>query len=158
MSRAIPRLERPALDLRRRRFEGSRHGIVVVGSWLNERGRSSQPCLVLLHPARPVAAGKTVPCVVPLSEAWRWAAHGDVGDPEHVARVVNDWLANGYLPGNIHSRRDRLAVLDAVNFYLPDLISMPPQPPADTAPVGEIVAIDRDTGRVITQSEVQGYV
>jgi hypothetical protein len=149
----IPRahIEAPALDLRRRHFEGSRNGIVVVGSWIRtDDSPIPEPCMVLLDPTRPVARGRTIPVVIPLSEAWRWAAHGDVGDPEHCGRQAFDWLANGYLPGNPHSPRDRMRVLDTINHYLPDLLSMPPAPKAEAprrgASFGEVTIRNTKTG------------
>lgn len=151
------RPERPAIDLKRRHFEGSKHGIIYVGTWLNDpksRNRS-QPCLVLLHGSRAIAQGRTVPCIIALDQAWRWAAHGDVGDPEHCGRIVHEWLEKGYLPGSPHSAKDKIRVLDVINERLPDLICIPPQPKADASPaIGEIIAIDRSTGRVIREQEI----
>lgn len=149
----IPRayIEAPALDLRRRHFEGSRNGIVVVGSWIRtDDSPIPQPCLVLLHPTRPIAKGRTIPVVIPLGEAWRWAAHGDVGDPEHCGARTFQWLAEGLLPGNPHSARDRMRILDTINHYLPDLLAMPPAPAAERprkAPsFGEITITNKATG------------
>lgn len=154
MSRLIHTLERPAIDLRHRHFEGKKHGILFVGTWLNDKNRS-QPCLVLLHGSRPIAAGRTMPCIIAMDQAWRWAAHNSVGDPEHCGRLVHDWLAKGYLPGSPMSARDKLAVLDVVNERLPDLIAMPPRPRGDTAAIGEMVAIDRETGRILMERELK---
>ncbi|GGE24206.1 hypothetical protein SAMN05421774_10869 [Gemmobacter megaterium] len=156
----IPRamIEAPALDLRRRHFDGERNGIVVVGSWIRtDASPLPEPCMVLLHPLRPIARGRTVPVVIPLSEAWRWAAHGDVGDPEHCGARTFQWLADGLLPGNAHSPRDRLRVLDTINHYLPDLLSMPPAPALDrrrSGPsFGEIKITNTVTGET-RQSEI----
>lgn len=152
----IHALGRPAIDLTKRHFEGSKHGIVYVGTWLNDPASltRSQPCLVLLHGSRPISAGRTVPCIIALDQAWRWAAHGDVGDPEHCGRIVADWLRAGYLPGDVTNPNDRLRVLDVVNTRLPDLINMPPKPKGDTAAIGEAVQIDRQTGRIISEREI----
>lgn len=163
MSRIITNLDRPAIDLSKRHFEGERNGIVYIGTWLNDTDHPtrSEPCLVLLHAARPVKAGRTVPIIIPLSECWRWAAHGDVGDPEHCADQIAAWLRAGYLPGDPSSLRDMLGVMDLINSRLPDLISMPPKPAGDmrnAAAIGEIRAIDRETGRVITEQEVKIHV
>jgi len=150
----IPRayVEAPALDLRRRHFEGNRNGIVVVGSWIRtDNGKSPEPCMVLLDPTRLIAKGRTVPVVIPLREAWRWASHGDVGDPEHCGARTFEWLAEGLLPGNPHSPRDRMRILDTINHYLPDLLAMPPAPKADKprrgASFGEIIVTNRNTGQ-----------
>lgn len=133
-------LERPALDLRYRHFERQKHGMHIIGAWLRDETGDYDPCIVLLHASRPIVPGRTTPCIIPLREAWRWAAHGDVGDPSHVARVVNDWIASGALPGNVWIKRDRLAVLDAVNENLPDLFTMPPRPVFDLRVIAEVSA------------------
>lgn len=163
----IPRhlAERPAIDLRIRLFERRKHGILIIGTWMHDATDPSepdQPCLVLLHGGRDVRAGATVPVIIPLSQAWMWAAHGDVGDPVHCGRQVAEWLADGILPGNVHSPKDRLKVLDAINEALPDLLKMPP-PPMDFGPrrrvsFGEMSIIDAATGRVLDQREVANHV
>lgn len=141
-------LERPAIDLHQRHFEGSRGGIIYIGTWLWQ-GRSSDPCLVLLHGARPVRKGRTVPVIIPLAEAWRWAMHGDVGDPAHCAQSVQEWLTAGLLPGHPMASRDKLQVMSLINDLLPDLINMPPAPRREASrSVGEVYKTDMQTGEV----------
>ncbi len=156
MSRLISSLERPALDFKHFHFRHEKHGMVVWGMWWLDLDQNKyQPALVLTHAGRPLVPGKTMPCIVPLDECWRWAAHGDVGDPAGVAKTVVEWLSAGYLPGNVHSARDRVNVLDAVNSYLPDLINMPPKPRFAQRVVGEAATIDHQTGRIIDEKELR---
>lgn len=159
MSDLSAALIRPALDLRYRHFEARVGDIIVIGTWLRESAKQSQPCLVLLHARRPIAAGKTVPCVIPQNEAWRWVAgHKGDGDPAHcVARCVQ-WLACGYLPGDATNKRDLVAIVDAVNSRLTDLKNMPPRPPVDRAAIADVILTNRDTGETISETEIRDDV
>lgn len=152
-----PSLTPPALDLNKVHFEGIINGILVLGSWVRRKGAGVkyEPCLVLLHPMRPIAAGRTVPIIIPLSEAWRWALHGDVGDPAHCVASVCDWFVDGLLPGNPAVKADYMRVVDAINQRLPDLIAMPPRPKGDTAAIGEAFKLDAKTGRIIEEREIR---
>jgi hypothetical protein len=147
MSKLIP-LVKPALNLAERHFQSTLNGIIVIGTWLRD-GRKFQPCLVLLHPMRPVAAGRTIPIVIPLSEAWRWAVHGEVGDPLHCVLTMNEWFRDGLLDGQIGNRKDHMRVLDAVNQRLPDLIAMPPRPKGEQAVAADVTLINKQTGEII---------
>jgi hypothetical protein len=147
-------IHRPAIDLRKRAFEGSKHGIVFIGTWLRD-GNHTQPCLVLLHGLRPIARGRTIPCIIALDSAWKWAAHSGVGDPEHCGRLSSEWIADGLLPGNPHSAADKMAVLDVVNSRLSDLIAMPPAPKGERQVFGDIIITNRLTGDVTERSMIQ---
>lgn len=151
MSRMITHIERPALDLRKRLFERRKHGIIIIGTWLRD-GNHTQPCLVLLHGSRPVARGKTIPCIIPLESAWKWAAHIDVGDPEHCRKMANEWMDDGLLPGS--GAAGAVNILDAVNDNLTDLIRMPPAPRGEVQTLGEVIITNRQTGEV-TEREMK---
>lgn len=146
-------IERPAIDLRYQHFKSEKHGITIIGTWLND-GNDSQPCMVLLHSGRDVRPGKTVPCIIALDQAWRWAFHGEVGDPAHCARLVATWIGTGALPGSVWNQKDRMQVADAVNSRLPDLLAMPPRPRIGTLIIGEASITEKDSGKVIDQREV----
>lgn len=156
--RKLRPIARATLDLNKRAWEANVNGHIVVGTWVRTEGRNWQPCMVLLHGSRPICRGKTVPCVIPLNESWRWAMHGDVGDPAHVVARVMEWLACGYLAGDPTSKRDYLAVVDAVNKRLPDLIAMPPRPKGDLDVIGEVTALNKVTGEIMFQTEVTNDV
>lgn len=156
MSKLITSIEKPALNLNQLHFKSTINGIVVMGTWLRE-GRRFQPCLVLLHPSRPIAAGRTVPVVIKLSEAWVWAMHGDVGNPLHCVLAMNEWFRDGLLPGQIGNRKDHMRVLDAINQRLPDLIAMPPRPKGEQVAVAEVTLINKSTGE-ITERELKDDV
>lgn len=155
-------LVRPAINLAHRHFERRRHGIIVIGTWLTD-GNRTQPCMVLLHGSRPIAAGRTVPVIIPLAEGWRYAVTqerggGTIGDPDHASASINEWLMKGLLPGNPWNPRDHLKVLDAINENLRDLLAMPPKPRFGDYAVGDIVIKDRATGKVIGEKEITNDV
>lgn len=148
--------EQPILRLALRHFEGTKNGITVIGTWCFEK--RSQPCMVLLDARRPISRGRTIPCIIRLADAWRWAAHNDVGDPESCSKTTDEWLASGALPGSPHVARDKLAVLDTVNFFLRDLVQMPPAPLLDQRVIGDMQVIDRSTGLIVNESEAKTNV
>lgn len=155
MSRLIkPTILAPALDLTKRQFEATHKGILVIGTWFRAEGQNGwEPCMVLLHAFRPIRSGRTIPVVIKLRDAWRWAMHGDVGDPAHCVASIIEWLHYGYLPGNPASKADHLIVMEAINSRLPDLITMPPRPVGDKVTVADMVIKNRETGEIIEERE-----
>lgn len=157
MSRRLitPKIEPIALDLTKRQFETIHKGILVIGTWVREGSYRWEPCLVLVHAFRPIRRGKTVPVVIKLRDSWPWALHGDVGDPAHCVKSIIDWLHNGLLPGNPASKADHIAIMEAINSRLPDLIAMPPRPQGDTETVADMIIKNRETGEIIQEREVK---
>lgn len=154
-------LIRPALDLRHRAFTRTHHGIVCIGTWLTaERGGRTQPCLVLLHPLRPISAGRTIPIVIAMDALWQYAQAEDksVGDPVAAAIQITDWLACGDLPGDVHNPRDHFRILDAINECIRDVYAMPPKPDFGSYAIGDVVITDRTTGKVIAEQEISNSV
>jgi hypothetical protein len=147
-------IEKHALDLNNVQFETRKHGIIVLGSWVRVDNRW-QPCLVLLHGSRPVARNKTMPIVIPLSESWRWALHGEVGDPAHCVQKIIEWLHYGWLPGNPANKNDHIKIMDAINTRLPDLIAMPPKPKGELYTIGEAIIRNVTSGEAIAHREIQ---
>lgn len=155
MSRLISpyrrRAERPVFDLTKIHASSVSHGIRVVLGWFwDQDEREYEPCIALMKLRPPV-----VPCIIPLSSAWRWALHDNTGDPAHVAKTVFNWIYDGALPGNPHAPVDAMAVLNAVDSRLRDLVMMPPRPPGDIVTVADIEVRDHDTGKIINETEVK---
>lgn len=149
----ITTLAPPALDLKKRHFEVTKNGIIVIGTWLREGRRKFEPCLVLLHAGRPIQAGRTVPIVIKLADAWKWALHGDVGDPAHCVRSIMGWLHAELLPGNPASKRDHIQIMEVINSRLTDLIAMPPMPVGDRHTIADVIMTNKHTGAT-TEREV----
>ncbi|WP_126975581.1 hypothetical protein [Frigidibacter oleivorans] len=144
----------PPLDLRLRAFERITKNIILIGSWWRTGRASYEPCLVLLHPGRPIARGRTTPVVILMSDLWRFAMPEDrsVGDPVYAGLRINEWLGAGLLPGSAHHARDHVAILDAINDGIRDVFHMPPDPPeifGKSLPIGEVTMTDRASGRTI---------
>lgn len=150
--------EKPVLDLSKVHFQHQQGSILVLGSWYMDREtRRSQPCLVLLDAKKKVARKRVIPCVIPLSDMWRWTL--EMGDPVHVATNIHDWLTCGALPGSAANKRDVWNVMDAVQSRLRDLWAMPPLPfelavRNSAVPVGTIDVTERNTGKIVDQIEV----
>ena len=143
------------LNLNHRHWEANINGLILIGSWARISRRHWEPCMVLLHPLRPIQAGKTVPIIIYLKDAWRWAMHGDVGDPAHCVKQIITWLAEGLLPGSPGSKADHMRIIDAINRRLPDLIAMPPRPKGDEYAVAEVTMLNKQTGEVIIEREIK---
>lgn len=158
MTRLLSLDEKPVLDLNHTHFEHLHGGILVMGSWYMDREtRESQPCLVLLDAARKVQRKRTIPCVIPLDDMWKWTV--EMGDKDHVSRCVTDWMTSGALPGSPTNKRDVFNVLDAVQSRLRDLWSMPPLPVKaaiknSAVPVGALTITERNTGKAVHEIEV----
>lgn len=159
MKRLIDLDEKPVLDLNNVAFQHITHGILVLGTWYMDRDtRTSEPCLVLLDAARRVARKRTIPCVVRLSNMWRWAP-APIGDPQFVSETIHDWLSSGALPGTAGNKADTFRVLDAVMSRLRDVVYMPPLPVKaavkhGAVPVGDMTITERESGKPIHQVEV----
>lgn len=149
MSRKLITIAPPALNLDQCQFETTKNGIIVIGTWLREGRRKFEPCLVLLHGGRPVQAGRTVPIVIKQADAWKWALHGEVGDPAHCVQAIISWLHLGLLPGHPSNKRDHIRIMEAVNSRLPDLIAMPPKPKGDQYIVADATMTNTTTGETI---------
>ncbi|WP_282029484.1 hypothetical protein [Paracoccus marcusii] len=156
----------PALDLNLSAFDRNVGPVRVVGSWwLDQTGmRMPKPCLVLLHPLRRVRAGRTVPVVIHLDDAWKWSPdtmdplpgelHTD-GGPTWASKTVRGWLQEGLLPGNPNNPGDRLRIYDAIVDSLRDLIHMPPLPPrASKLILAEVEIVNTNTGKTIGSAEI----
>lgn len=150
-------LDRPTLKLDQRHFTRFKHGFEVIGTWYqteDTRWRWKE-CLVVLPATLPTGRRHT-PVIIPLTEAWKWAMHGDVGDPAHVFEKTAEWFSQGVLPGVAGNKRDHMRLLDAINDCLTELIAMPPRPKSDTAAIGDIL-ITKATGET-TEHEVRNDV
>lgn len=158
----------PALDLNLSAFDRQIGPVRVIGSWwLDQQGmKMPRPCLVLLHPLRRVGAGRTVPIVIHLDDAWKWspdtldpmpfekAARTD-GGPTWASRTIRSWLQEGLLPGSPNNPADRLAVYDAIVDSLRDLIHMPPLPPRKSKLIlGEVEIVNTNTGKTLGSAEI----
>jgi hypothetical protein len=140
-------LDRHTLDLRQRHFTRVKHGFEVIGTWYqdDETRWRWKPCLAII-PA--IKWHKVTPVIIPLESAWKWALHGDVGDPLHCLQKTAEWFGKGYLPGAPMNKRDHMRLYDAINESLPDLIAMPPRPKGDTVAIADVI-IRRETGEII---------
>lgn len=155
--------DRPVVDLSLRHFENTCRGVLVIGTWyMDPETRQSQPCLALVDAHRKVRPGKTVPCIIPLDQAWRWTR--EIGDHAHVSRTIAEWIACGALPGAIANKSDFHAVLDAIQSRFRDLLTMPPLPVKaaithGAAPAaGDLIITERASGKVVHEAEVTGHV
>ena len=118
---------RPALDLRFQHFSHMHRGIRIIGTWwMDEESGSAEPCLVLMDGLRPMRRGRTIPCVIRLSDMWAWTR--EEGEPAYIAEAIADWMLSGALPGDPHSKPDVIRIYDAVQSRLRDLYAMPPAP------------------------------
>jgi hypothetical protein len=160
--RRILELDPPQLDLRKHQFWDQKHGMHIVGSWWlpRESRKRFTPCLALLPTNRPIRAGRSKPVVIFLADAWKWAMHSDVGDPEHCVERCKEWTAEGLLPGDPHNKASHMRIVDAINSRLPDLIAMPPMPPmmGQSFTLGEVTITDKNTGAIIREGEISRNV
>jgi len=149
-------LIRPSLNLEIKAFDRTKHGIRVIGTWHvddSQRGKS-QPCLVLLDAMRPLQPGRTVPIVILMNDAWKFAVSDDreLGDRQHATYSITEWIMENLLPNNV------LGILDAINDSLRDLYNMPPKPREGAYAIGDLVMKDSETGETIKEVEITNRV
>jgi hypothetical protein len=121
---------------------------------VNDKGRQ-EPCMVLVDAGRTVSAKHTMPVVIYLDNAWRFAVSEDprVGDRLHTKISITEWIDTGMLSGTF------INILSAINENLRDLYNMPPKPPfiGDYA-IGDIIIKDRLSGSVLSETEMKNNV
>ena len=139
----------PVLDLNKRHFELTAHGILVIGTWYRHSRTRWEPCLAMTYANRPIHPEITRPIIILLKDAWKWALHGEVGDPAHCVASIIEWLHEGLLPGSPANKRDHMNVMDAVNRRLTDLIAMPPRPKGDEYAIADAVMVNKLTGEIV---------
>ncbi len=127
---------RHALDLTVTHRTYTRGDVMVWLTWLRRADRH-EPCMVLTPRAILTSHERIIPCIVPLSQAWKWSE--EVGDQDHAAVTAAIFCAN--LGFNPYNPKNVFKLMGIVRDYLGDLISTPPRPtdlPRVTAAVMEI--------------------
>lgn len=163
LSAAISLDDTPVLDLEHIHFETVYRGIRIIGTWyIDPDTRESEQCLVLMDAAKPIQrkAGKrdrAMPCVILHRDMWKWTV--EMGDTQHQAFNIFQWMATGALPGTPGNMPDVFRIFDAIQSRLRDLWSMPPMPPKaavkhGAVPIGDLTITERDSGKAVQQIEV----
>lgn len=94
-------------------------GLDVAGTWADFEGLGRfEPCLVITNPNHPAPEE---PCVVKMSDAWRW--NGILGDPHATAIEAYDFALRLGLEAAVGDVR---AVYDVVRANIDQLVKMPP--------------------------------
>jgi hypothetical protein len=115
-------LEVPALDLTRYR-NVYRHGdITVYETWWMADRDGPQPCLALV-PSH-ARADQMVPCVVTLSDAWKWSE--EIGDPRYAVHACFEFAKA--LGLSTSKATNIVRIRSMIVDHLGDLVSMPPIP------------------------------
>ncbi len=121
-----------------------RRGDLIV--WLTWHMLRGEPLLVLT-PNEIAHHERVIPCVVPLSAAWKWDER--TGDEEQATITAAIFCANlGFSP---YRRPNVLRVMSTIREHLGDLLSMPPMPDDTREKAAEIVITDNATGKVAEQ-------
>lgn len=137
--------ERPVIDLSIRHFERRTGPFTLIGTWLKTETR--EPCLVILPRFRKIE--QSVPCIIPLSSAWRWSE--EYGDPLWAALTAIGFAK--VMPSLDPLKvSDVNKVLDAVRGCLGDLAAMPPSV-FERKIAGDMKFTNRETGEV-TQKDI----
>lgn len=109
-----------ALDLTRYAFKRTFGDITAYGTWY---GKEHDPVLVLI-PTYRQSHEKTTPCVVPLTNAWKWDEM--MGDPEGCAHTCVKFASlMGFDP---LSRITAQRIASIIRDNIGDLLHIPPKP------------------------------
>lgn len=109
-----------SLDLTRYAWKRELGDITVYGTWF---GAEQDPALVLV-PTMRQSWQKTTPCVVPLTNAWKWDEF--TGDPAGCARTCVQFA--GFLGFNPMSSMTVQRIASIIRDHLGDLLHIPPKP------------------------------
>lgn len=122
-----------------------RGDITVFRTWLRMVD-SWQACLVLVPSTIFISNERVVPCVVPLSTAYKWAE--ETGDFGECLITAGHFCANiGFNPMN---KKNPMKIVSIIRDLLGELVTIPPRP--EHAPervvAAEMEVIDNQTGKV----------
>lgn len=131
------------LDLSLRHWEKTRHGITAIGTWLRQED-GWRPCMVLIR-----AGGEydphSVPCTITVDQAFHWEPSTAISFEQTMMKAIGfcDALRLSL------DRHTVVRLMDFVNDFLSDLISMPPLPESAIEPtdVAHITMVNHTTGR-----------
>lgn len=133
-------MPKPALDLTMHTFMRESKELTVFGTWIYDHEEEDhEPCLVLVK-TNAVGTDKIVPCVVLLSEAWRYEDPGS--GHWHLLMIARKFVKAMGLDDNMTNTH---MVADAIHTHLLDLIKLPPRPTEqDTSRGAEAVIVGPD--------------
>lgn len=136
---------RHALDLTTYHRVFSRGDVLVYATWLR-RGGTWEPCLVLVPRNRILSNDTVIPCVVPMSTAFKWAE--ETGDFMDCLTTAGIFAANlGFNPFN---PKNPFKIIGMIRDHLHDLLTIPPRDDSRAPKVAaaEMEVIDNNTGKV----------
>lgn len=140
------------IDITRYHFKRDVGDLAVIGTWAKLADGQRRRCLVLMMKWAYGTDDLRVATVYDDVDLPNWAVdsrmHGNMEWAVHQAADICETLGITLTPPNINR------VIDAVQNHLPDLIMMPPAPPAPSMVIGDIQMRERDSGRVI-ESEIR---
>lgn len=112
---------RPALDLTRYHARHTHGDITVFLTWYGDGAGRAEPALALV-PTYKIGHEGVTPCVVTLSNAWRWSA--EIGDPHHCAQASLIFARLLGMDDTTMFGPMRIATM--IQDHLGDLVLMPP--------------------------------
>lgn len=131
------------LDLTKRHWTRTLHGLTLIGTWLYQGEHMRwRPCMVIMR-AGDETSDHFVPCVVPLDTAWVFSEA--IGDPRVAARTIHEFLGMLRLT---QDKRNNIQLFTLIHDHLDDLAGIPPYPYGEGALLGELTMTDSN-GRVI---------
>jgi hypothetical protein len=134
-----------SLDLSRRAWSRVLGNLTLIGTWLRGGaiGDAWRPCLVIVRTGEEFNA---VPCVVPMDMAHVWDCRTGKGDPATAARTAMMFTKALRLDDG-QAMKQAMRIATVIADHLDDLLSMPPAPPDNDAPVvAEAIITVNETG------------
>lgn len=118
-------------------------GSIMV--WMTWNRITGVPCMVLTPKDAHLSHERVIPCVIPLTMAWKW--DDKIGDPLHINSTSYMFCANlGWNPNNV---RNILKLQTIIHDLLEDLIRMPPMPDDTRVVSADAIITDNVTGKTV---------
>lgn len=135
----------PILDLTKHVFMREHRELTVFGTWIyNAEEEDWEPCLVLVR-TKHIGTDKVTPCVVLLSEAWRYDEPGT--GHRHMLTIAMQFVRVMRLDDNMTNVH---MVADAIHSHLLDLIKLPPRPAEEDRSRGAEAVIVSPDGKKLS--------
>ncbi len=126
-----------ALDLSRKHSQHVYGDLTVIMTWYGTNDEEREPCLALVPTHRNALIGRTRPCCIGLSSAYKYANDNFLFEQSgEIAKILG-----------MDGRGDAFKVSRAINDGLLELIKMPPRPPMGNFVAADAFLTDLDTGK-----------
>lgn len=131
--------QQASIDLSQRHFQTTRHGITMIGTWL-DLGDAYQACAALIRAGEEFNE-HTQPYIITSNILWKWA--DETGDARFIATQLHAIMETLRLS---FDERTSYRLMMFINDRIGDILGIPPFPPKPRDAVAEVTITNTATG------------